>query len=325
MSWRGHAAVRALASASGSTVVRAMRTAALGWALALGVGLAGAQAGSEPLAVPTLSGRLVDRIGLLPGPQAAALEQRLARLEAERGSQVVVLIVGSTQPEDIASFAQRVGEAWKIGRRDVGDGVLIVVASADRRINIQVSKALEGAVPDLAARQIIDRDIGPAFRAGDFATGLLRAVDSLDARIRGEGLASPPATGERGGGSGGMGEIEGLVSFLFVAVPLVGAALVGVFGRRLGSLLTGAAAGGIGWWLTASLLVGTLAALGSALLIGVFGTGLARGVRLGSGRGGRMGGPAGWGGGGGGWSGAGGGFRSGGGGDFGGGGASGSW
>lgn len=103
----------------------------------------------------------------------------------------MLLLVNSTAPEDIAAYAQRVADSWKIGRRDVGDGVLLVVSKGDRRVRIEVAKALEGAIPDLAARQIIDQSIRPAFRANDYAGGLEAALDQLIARIRGEALPAP--------------------------------------------------------------------------------------------------------------------------------------
>ena len=116
-----------------------------------------------------LAGRVIDATGTLTPEQVRALDERLAAIELQRGSQVVVLIVASTQPEDIAAYAQRVADRWKIGRREVGDGVLVVVAKDDRRVRIEVAKALEGAIPDLAASRIIEQTIVPAFRAGDFA------------------------------------------------------------------------------------------------------------------------------------------------------------
>jgi uncharacterized protein len=237
-------------------------------------------------------------------------------------------MVATTQPEDIAAYAQRVGDAWKIGRREVGDGLLIVVAKDDRRVNIQTAKALEGAVPDLAARQIIDRAIRPAFRAGDYAGGLDAAVDQLIARIRGENLPDPEAK-PRGADRGP--QLEELMIFFFVAVPVIASVMTRIFGRKLGALLTSGATGGIAWLLTASLLLALGAGVVALLLVGLFGIGsVARGIA----RGGRRGGPpiifgpggdhGGWAGGGGGGFG-GGGFSSGGGGDFGGGGASGDW
>lgn len=278
------------------------------------------------LPVPALTARVIDQTGTLSAEQSAALEARLAAFEAEAGPQIVILMVPTTQPEDIAAYAQRIGDSWKIGRREVGDGLLIVVAKNDRRVNIQTAKALEGAVPDLAARQIIDRAIRPAFRADDYAGGLNAAIDQLMARIRGEALPAPAAQ-PKSGGSGP--QIEELLMFFFIAVPVIGSVLTRVFGRKLGSVVTAGAAGTIGWWITASVLLGLGAGVVALLLVGLFGIGsAARSIA----RGGRRGGPpiifggggdhGCWGGG---FGGGGGGFSSGGGGDFGGGGASGDW
>jgi uncharacterized protein len=295
-------------------------------ALLLWAPSAGAQ---QPLPVPPLTARVIDQTGTLAPDRKAALEAKLAAFEAEAGPQIVVLIVPTTAPEDIAAYAQRVGDAWKIGRRDVGDGLLVVVAKNDRRVNIQTAKALEGAVPDLAARQIIDRAIVPAFRANDYAGGIDAALDQLIARIRGEGLPAPSARDARGTRDDGGISAQELLIFFFIGVPVLGGVLTKIFGRRLGSLATAGVAGTAGWWITASLVLGLGIAFIALLLVGLFGIGsAARSI----GRGGRRGGPpiifggggdhGSWGGGGG-WG--GGGFSSGGGGDFGGGGASGSW
>ncbi len=273
----------------------------------------------DVLPVPPLSGRVIDQTSTLTPAQVQALSAKLEVIERERGSQLVVLMVATTLPEDIASYAQRVGEAWKLGRKDVGDGLVIVVAKNDRKVWITAAKALEGAIPDLAAKQIITDRITPAFRAGDFAGGLNAAVDRLAARIGTEGLPEPTqrATAQRSGGSGF--DLEDMAIFFFVAVPVLGAVLTGMLGRKLGSLGTAVAAGGLGWWLTTSLLIAGGAGLVALVLVGVLG--------LGSRRGGGSG-PVIWGGGGGGGFGGssdGGGFSSGGGGDFGGGGAGGDW
>ncbi|HWH82970.1 MAG TPA: TPM domain-containing protein, partial [Burkholderiaceae bacterium] len=216
-------------------------------------------------------------------------------------------------------------DTWKLGRRDVGDGLVIVVAKNDRRVNIEVAKTLEGAIPDVLAGRVINDQIKPAFRANDYAGGLNAAIDRLDKAIGGEALPAPArdASGKRSGSHGF--DIGDLAIFLFVGVPIAGALLTGIFGRKLGSLLTGGAVGGVAWFLTASLLVAGGAGLVALFLVGVMGMG---GSRLGGL--GRGGGPIIWGGGGGGFGGGGGGgggggFSSGGGGDFGGGGASGSW
>lgn len=298
-----------------------MRRWGLGLAAALlwAVGLAQAQG---LLPVPPLSGRVIDQTGTLSAAQSQAISDKLAALETKRGSQLVVLMVASTQPEDIAAYAQRVADSWKIGRLAVGDGLLIVVAKDDRRVRFEVAKSLEGAVPDLAARQIISDVITPAFRKNDFAGGLNAAIDRLDARIGGEGLPEPAAPGTKPTPSGQGFNLQDLAIFLFVAVPVIGAVLTGIFGRKLGSLATGAAAGGMGWWLSASTLIAVGAGIAALILVGVMGSGASR-------RGRSSGGPVIFGGGsGGGWDsggGGGGGFSSGGGGDFGGGGASGDW
>ncbi len=272
----------------------------------------------DVLPVPPLSGRVIDQTGTLTPAQVQALSAKLDAIERERGSQLVVLMVATTLPEDIASYAQRVGEAWKLGRQDVGDGVVIVVAKNDRKVWITVAKALEGAIPDLAAKQIITDRITPAFRAGDFAGGLNAAVDRLAQRIGTEALPEPTqrGTAQRSADSGF--NFEDMAIFFFVAVPVLGAVLTGMLGRKLGSLGTAVAAGGLGWWLSTSLLIAGGAGLVALVLVGVLG--------IGSRRGGGSG-PVIWGGGGGGggFGSGGGGFSSGGGGDFGGGGAGGDW
>ena len=123
-------------------------------------------------AIPALSARVMDSTGTLSGEQRARLEAKLQAFEQAQGTQMVVLMLASTAPEDIVDYTQRVGDAWKIGRKNVGDGLLMVVAKNDRTVRIAPAKALEGAVPDLAARQIIDQYIVPRFREGDFAGGI---------------------------------------------------------------------------------------------------------------------------------------------------------
>jgi len=294
----------------------------LAWVVAACALAAGVASHAQPvLPVPPLSGRVVDQTGTLTAPQVAALTAKLAAIETQRGAQVVVLMVPTTQPEDIASYGFRVADTWKVGRRDVGDGLVVIVAKNDRRVNIEVARTLEGAIPDVLAGRIINEQIKPAFRANDYAGGLNAAIDRLDKAIGGEALPAPDAS-KRAKPSGLGFDLQDLAIFLFVGVPIAGAVLTGIFGRKLGALLTGGVVGGVGWWLTTSLLVAGGAGLIALFLVGVMG--------MGSGRLGR-GGPIIWGGGGGGvfgggrGGGGGGGFSSGGGGSFGGGGASGSW
>ena len=280
----------------------------------------------ELLPVPALTARVMDATSTLSAGQRDALEAKLAAFEAQAGPQIVVLLVPTTQPEDIAAYTQRVGETWKIGRRDVGDGLLLVVAKNDRRLWIAPAKALEGAVPDLAARQIVRDIISPAFKAGDYAGGLDRGTDALIARLKGEGLPAPAERAEDGV------QWDDALMFFFVAVPAVGALLSAMFGRRAGSLLTAAGSGGVAGWLSQSVWLGVGAGLVALVLVGVIGIGGA--LKRAGGRRGPIVfdggfGQGGWrGGGGGGFGGGGfggGGFSSGGGGDFGGGGAGGDW
>ena len=150
--------------------------------------------------------------------------QKLALIETTRGAQVVVLIVPTTQPEDIATYGQRVADTWKVGRRDVGDGVVIVVAKNDRRINIEVAKTLEGAIPDVLAGRIINDQIKPAFKVNDYAGGLNAAIDRLDKAIGGEALPAPTARKNGNANRGMLGgfDIQDLAIFLFVGVPIAG-------------------------------------------------------------------------------------------------------
>ena len=287
--------------------------------LAVGLACAVGAWAQEVQAVPALSGRVIDTTGTLDAVQKASLDARLAALEAKKGSQVVVLLVPTTLPEDIASYANRVANTWKIGRRDVGDGVLLIVAKNDRALRIEVAKTLEGALPDLAAKRIIDQAIMPLFRQGDYAGGLNAGVDQMAARIAGEALPAVDTAGH------GIGKPDfqwfDLLIFMVFALPIAAALARSVFGRKVGALLTGFGVGGIAMVLTASLLVAGLAgvaALVYALVAGFSVPGKGRG--WGAGGTGFGTGGGGWGGGGGG-----GGFSSGGGGDFGGGGASGNW
>ena len=278
----------------------------------------------EIKAVPVLTGHVVDTTGTLNAAQKSELEDKLKALEAAKGSQVVVLIVPTVQPEDIASYANRVGNVWKIGRKDVGDGVLLVVAKEDRKVRIEVAKTLEGAIPDLAAKRIISEAITPKFKTGDYAGGISAGVDQLTALIKGEALpevAAASNTRALGGLLSGFDWMD-LAIFLFFAVPIGGAIAKSVLGQKLGSLITGGGVGFLAFLATTSLVVAGIAGV-AALLFALFSSGISAPSSGRRGRGGNGGFGGGFGGAGG-FSG-GGGFSSGGGGDFGGGGASGNW
>lgn len=291
----------------------------LRWRLAfLGVLLAAGLAWSQDLLpVPVLEARVIDQTGTLSGPQRASIEARLQALETEKGSQVVVLMVPSTAPEDIASYANRVANAWKIGRRDVGDGVLLVLAKNDRRLRIEVAKTLEGAIPDLAAKRIIDEAITPGLRQGDFAAGIGAGVDRIAGLIRGEALPAPAAVQPRPSGGWDPESLISLMVFIVVALPVLHAILGTLFGRKLGAVLAGVGTGLAASWFGTALWMAVMAALVAFVMALTGFMSRRRALNLGGG----------WGSGGGGGFGSGGsgGFSSGGGGDFGGGGASGRW
>lgn len=284
--------------------------------------VASAQAALQP--IPPLSARVIDTTATLDATQRQALDNKLQAFETAKGSQIVVLMVPTTVPEDIVGYTQRVGDLWKIGRKDIGDGLLIVVAKNDRAVRIATAKTLEGAIPDLAAKQVIERVITPRFREGDFAGGLNAGVDMLTASIVGEKLPEPSAANAPRARDAGFQWLDFAV-LLFVAVPFAARLLGSVVGRKVGSLVTGVGVGLLAWLLTASLVVGVLAALaGSVFALASVLASSGRSAGWGSGMGG-FGGRRSSGGYGGSGRFGGGGFGSGGGGNFGGGGASGKW
>jgi uncharacterized protein len=283
-----------------------------------GYALAAMGAAGDPQAIPALTARVTDLTGTLDASQKATLETELAALEKVKGSQVGILMLASTQPEDIAQYSIRVAEAWKLGRKDSDDGVIVIVAKDDHRVRIEVGQGLEGAIPDAAAARIIREYITPRFRAGDYYGGLHDATGALTKLINDEPL--PPPLVDETSKKRGIGDLGPA----FIAAWFVALFLRGLFGGapmpvRAG--ITGLGAAGVGF-----LLLGLVPI---TFLLGAFGA--VFGLLGGGGGGGGFasgGGFGGFGGGGGGWSsggGGGGGGFSGGGGGFSGGGASGSW
>lgn len=264
--------------------------------------------------VPALSGRVIDLTATLNATQLGHMEARLAELEQREGAQLVVLMVQSTAPEDIAAFANRVGNAWKVGRDGVGDGAIIVVAKQDRAMRIEVAKTLEGAIPDLAAARIIDHTMAPRFREGDFAGGLNAAIDQLAARIAGEPLPEPSPSGPAASTDSSADTAAALLFGVLAVGQLIGA----LFGRILGAALLAGGTGAAAWLFGMGWPVAGAAALAAGVYV-LLATGRSSRAWTTGGHGGSSGG-SGWGGGS-----SGGGFSSGGGGNFGGGGASGRW
>ncbi len=267
------------------------------------------------VAVPPLKARVTDLTGTLSAGQRAALEQKLAAFEARKGSQIAVLLVPSTRPETVEQYSVRAAEAWKLGRKGVDDGILLLFAMQDRTVRIEVGYGLEGALPDARAKRIVEDYIVPRFRQGDFHGGIEAGVDGVIRVIDGEPL--PPAPNARSPGRSPVSGLENLLFFGLFLVFVIGGVLRAVLGRIGGSGVVGIIAVVAAWMMAGSLLVAVL--IGIVLfVISLFG-----GVA--SAHGGRSGGRysgGGWSSGGGGSS--GGGF-SGGGGGFGGGGASGRW
>jgi uncharacterized protein len=264
--------------------------------------------------VPTLKRHVTDLTGTLSAQQVDQLDSQLVALEKAKGAQLVVLMVGSTQPQDIESYSLAVAEANKVGRKGTDDGVLLLVAKDDHRVRIEVGYGLEGAIPDAATARIIREYIAPKFRVNDYAGGIADAIGALTQLINGEPLPPPVEGAPRTEGGPDLG--HALMIGVFVAFflrALLGRARVWLR-TPLGALVTGA----VTWLLAATLGAALLGAIiGGVLLL------LPGGAGRSIGRGG-------WGGfGGGGFGGRGGGFGgggfSGGGGSFGGGGSSGSW
>ena len=268
--------------------------------LALGLlvsGLAGAQ-----VAVPPLRGHITDQTGTLTKEQQSALEQTLTAFEARKGSQLAVLMIATTATEAIEQFALRVAEQWKLGRKTVDDGVILLVAKNDRALRIEVGYGLEGALSDITSKRIISETVTPRFKQDDYFGGITAGVDQIMRVVEGEPLPEPVGRPPQG-----IQNLMQLGPLLFIVALAVGAVLRRVFGKVAGSLLTGAGVSLLAWFVLGTLLISVLAGFAAMLMTLMGGTRMLYGMAGlgGAGRGG-------------------GGFRGGGGG-FGGGGASGRW
>lgn len=262
---------------------------------------------AELVAIPPLAHRVTDLTNTLSVDQQAALESKLQAFEQSKGSQIAILMIPTTQPEDIAQYSIRVVDAWKLGREKSDDGVLVIVAKDDRKSRIEVGYGLEGAIPDANAKRIVSDMMKPSFKQGDFYGGLDAATTQLTKLIDGEAL--PPPTKKQNTNAGG---VEQYFVLLLIVAVILGGILTSIFGQFFGSLATGGIVGALVWLLTSLVAASVIA----AIIALVF-------TLMSGGRGGLPIGGYGGGFGGGGFGG-GGGF-SGGGGDFGGGGASGDW
>lgn len=264
--------------------------------------------------IPVLKKRVTDTTGSLSAADQERIESALSAFEAKKGSQIAVLIVPSTQPEAIEQYSLRVAEAWKIGRKGIGDGAILLVAKNDRKLRIEVGYGLEGVLPDAIVKRIITETISPQFRSGDFAGGILAGVEKMTAIAGGEAL--PPPEKKRVSTSRSANFLSDFLPFAVIAAIVVGGVLRKMLGKFVGASLTGGVTGVAAFFIFGALGTAVITAIIVFLAILLFG-------------GGRGFGGGGFSTGGGGWSSGGGssdaGGFSGGGGDFGGGGASGDW
>jgi len=259
--------------------------------------IAGAQ-----VPVPPLTGRVTDQTGTLTAEQKAALEQTLAAFETRKGSQLAVLMVPTTAPETIEQYALRVAEQWKLGRKKVDDGAILVVAKTDRALRIEAGYGLEGALNDATSKRIISEIITPLLKQGDFYGGITAGVDQIIRVIDGERLPEP-----NGKLVGGFAGIQQYGYVIFILVLVVGGLLRSVLGRLPGAIVTGGAVAAIAWFFAGAVSValgaGVIALLFTLVSGGMGGHGMG-GFYGGHGRGGFTGG-GGFGGGGGGFGGGG--------------------
>jgi uncharacterized protein len=298
----------------------------LWFGLALALGLASVS--QADVAVPPLAARVTDQTGTLSPDQVATLERTLQAFEASKGSQIAVLIVPTTEPETIEQFGIRVADQWKLGRKGVDDGAILIVAKQDRTVRIEVGYGLEGALNDAISNRIVSEIIVPRFRQGDYFGGITAGVDRMIGVVNGEPLPAPQASARRDNGGG---ELRSLVPILFIVALIGGGFLRRTLGRLPGAVVTGGLLAFLAWLLAGALAIAVIAGV-IGFLFTLLSGGMA-GPRMsggfpggypGGGFGGGFGGGLG-GGFGGGFGGSGGGGFSGGGGGFGGGGASGRW
>jgi uncharacterized protein len=269
------------------------------------------------IAVPPLTGRVVDLTATLTPEATARLSEKLKAFEAKKGSQIAVLLVPTTQPETIEQFSLRVAEAWKIGRKTIDDGAILLVAKNDRKLRIEVGYGLEGALNDVTAKRIIDEIITPKFKTGDFSGGIEDGVDRMIRVIDGEPLPTPKPQHEWQS-TDSFNPEELFNPVLIIAALGLSGIMHALLGRLLGALATGALVGLVAWLMISSWFAGLIAGF-LAFLFALVSDSINWSGGGGSGRS-----SGGWSSGSSSSSSSSGGF-SGGGGSFGGGGASGSW
>lgn len=267
--------------------------------------------------IPELENQVTDLALLLSESEEASLTKRLEEFEQRKGSQIAILTIFSTAPETIEEYSIRVADQWKVGRNDIDDGVLLIVAKDDRKLRIEVGYGLEGAITDIYAKRIITDIIVPQFRSGDYYQGIIEGTDALITLIDGEELPGVTSVTKKT-----LSQKDSINSGFKLVLFLFGMVFVKVLlEKRIGNIKSNLIMGIITFifmWFLISLTASILITPFYLILLNIKGGG-----RGGSGGGRYYGGYSG-----GGWS-SGGGFSgggfSGGGGGFGGGGASGGW
>ena len=176
--------------------------------------------------VPPLAGHVTDEAGMLDASQHQRLEAVLADYEAKTGSQIAVLLVKSTEPEAIEQFGIRVADAWKLGRKGVDDGVLLLVArdnpSSLRRLRIEAGRGVQGVLTDAQSKRILQDTIAPHFRQNHYYEGLVAGVGAIATLLNQERFPAPaqqvaPAgNNDDGGGVGMFGILMLVFGFMLV-------------------------------------------------------------------------------------------------------------
>ncbi|WP_272545118.1 TPM domain-containing protein [Burkholderia cepacia] len=255
----------------------------LAMAFALALLVLGGPCARADAVIPPLASRVTDVTGTLTGDQLVSLEKMSREFEAKRGTQISVLVVSTTEPETIEQYSMRVVEQWKLGRKNIDDGVLLIVAKNDRALRIEVGYGLEGVLTDATSSRIINEAIVPRFRNGDFYGGITAGLDAIMRVTSGEPLSPPQRRALSGDGAGR------LLPVLFLLTVMAGGLLRAMFGRLPGAVVTGGVVGVLAWILSQALLVAVAAGL-MALLFTLLGGGTrAAGGRFIGGSGGRFG------------------------------------
>jgi len=220
------------------------------------------------VAVPPLTGRVVDQTGTLSSDDIASLTQKIRDLQARKGSQIAVLIVPTTQPEEIEQYSIRVAEAWKIGRKKIDDGAILLVAKNDRKLRIEVGYGLEGALTDVTSKRIIDEIITPKFRSGDFAGGISDGVDRMIGIIDGEPLPAPPQRSQSSSSSNvnWFAFFNPTNPFVIIGVIFFGHLMRSLLGRLIGSAAAGGIVALLAWYFIGSLILAGIAGVAVAVL-----------------------------------------------------------